>query len=77
MQTITLTGDWQQISTAAESVIVQGTNNGSIYIGSTAPSASDKGFTIKWNVHNEFNLSAYGGNAWVRGNGALTYVNSA
>lgn len=74
MATLVLTDAWQQIATTATKLVLTAGYRADLYIGSTAPAASDTGLDVSDEyVLDIDNLNTLGGNAWVRGSGTVTY----
>lgn len=62
-----LTDAWTQIGSGASDCVIQFSGDGEVYIGSSAPAATDVGFRIRSGDPVELPaVSALGGGVWVR-----------
>jgi len=68
MQSVELTGDWQQIASGKEALIVSVVGVSKLFIGQTAPAADARGLTLVHDYpYSVPNLNTYGGGAWIKG----------
>jgi hypothetical protein len=77
MNKITLTDTWAQAVTGASVFVAQTNVRVELFVGS-APTAASRGFILPADVpHALPELSALGGEVWVRGQGEVIYATDA
>lgn len=70
-----VTSAWTEIGTGLSRAIVQGDKTIQVYIGASAPAATDTGYTILAGLPIDLaDISGLGGGVWVRANGAEAKV---